>query len=220
MTMQAFTKNFADNSTEAGFQFTFYCDNCRDGYKTKFVASSSYGKGRLLKDIGRLIGAGASLAGKYNIGSGVERGTEVIGERFTGMSPEWHKEHEKAFEAAQNEGRAHFQRCPKCTDWVCENCWNEEEGMCTKCAPREAIEVAAARAGKRTKDIQDKAAVTQVFTGEIEAKQVLCPACGKPAGKGKFCSNCGADLKIAKCKKCGAKNLAGTKFCSECGKKL
>ncbi|MGB4564892.1 MAG: hypothetical protein WBJ00_08950 [Dethiobacteria bacterium] len=34
--MQPFTDNFEDNSTEAGFQFTFYCDLCQEGYKTKF----------------------------------------------------------------------------------------------------------------------------------------------------------------------------------------
>ena len=27
-----FTDNFNDDSTEAGFQFTFYCDKCEEGY--------------------------------------------------------------------------------------------------------------------------------------------------------------------------------------------
>ena len=62
--------------------------------------------------------------------------------------------------------------------------------------------------------------MTQVFTGEIEGKQTICPTCGKPAGQGKFCNNCGVKLSVQKCKKCGAKNLAGTRFCSECGTKL
>jgi hypothetical protein len=35
--LQAFTRNYQDNSTEAGFQFTFYCDNCNDGYKSGFI---------------------------------------------------------------------------------------------------------------------------------------------------------------------------------------
>lgn len=42
--MTAFTRNYEDNSTEAGFQFTFYCDVCNDGYKTSFVESETYKK--------------------------------------------------------------------------------------------------------------------------------------------------------------------------------
>jgi len=55
---------------------------------------------------------------------------------------------------------------------------------------------------------------------EIEAKQALCPQCGKPAGEGKFCGNCGASLALIKCPKCGAGSPAGTRFCGECGTRL
>jgi hypothetical protein len=220
MALQAFTDNYADNSTDAGFQFTFFCGHCNEGYKTKFVESKTYSKGKLLKGIGGLFSAAAQLTGKYSIGYGVERGADVIGERFQGQSPEWHKEHDEAFELSQNEGKGHFHRCPKCTKWVCENCWNEQDGLCVEDAPREAIEVASARAKKRAADIEEKASMTKVFTGELEAKQTTCPKCGKPAGEGKFCNNCGAQLGMAKCPKCGAKNPAGTRFCGECGSKL
>lgn len=216
----AFTDNYADNSTEAGFQFTFFCDNCREGYKTKFIASKSYKKRGLLRGIGKLAGAAASITGDYRFGYGVERGTDVISERYQGMSPQWHKEHDAAFEKAQNEAKGHFHRCPKCTKWVCENCWNEQTNLCVECAPREAVEVAAARAEKMVEDIRKKAAETQVFTGKIEEKITLCPACGKPAGSGKFCVNCGAPLKFVICEKCGAKNPPGTRFCGECGTRI
>ena len=83
-----------------------------------------------------------------------------------------------------------------------------------------SVEVAAAKAEKMVADIKEKAAGTQVFTGEIETKQTLCPQCGKPAGEGKFCNNCGAPLALLTCPKCGAKNPAGTRFCGECGTKL
>lgn len=220
MTLQPFTDNFADNSTEAGFQFTFFCAICNEGYKTKFISSKSYKKGKFLKGVGGLFSAAAQIAGKYNIGYGAERATDVISEKFSGMSPEWQKEHDVAFEQAQIETKAHFHRCPKCTEWVCENDWNEQEGLCARCAPREAIEVAATRAQKKVKDIAAKAEATQVFTGPIESKQTLCPVCGKPAGAGKFCINCGETLEMIVCEKCGAKNPAGTRFCGECGKKL
>lgn len=220
MPMQPFTSNFADNSTEAGFQFTFFCDLCREGYKTKFIESKTHKKAGLLRGLGRAASIGASLFGRSGMGWTLERGTDAISERYRGMSPEWHKEHEVAFELAQNDAKPHFHRCPKCKKWVCENDWNEQEGLCVDDAPRISVEVAAAKAQKAVQDIQGKAAGTQVFTGEIESKQTLCPQCGKPAGEGKFCNNCGATLNLVKCSKCGAQSPAGTRFCGECGIKL
>jgi len=61
---------------------------------------------------------------------------------------------------------------------------------------------------------------TASFNGKIEDKVTICPACGKPAGKGKLCINCGAPLEMVKCSKCGAENPPGTKFCGNCGTKL
>jgi hypothetical protein len=215
-----FTDNFADNSTEAGFQFTFFCDICNEGYKTRFVESKSYKKASFLRGLGEAVSTVASLVGQDSVGDSVERGSDIISERFEGMSPAWHKEHEAAFEQAQNEAKGHFHCCPKCTKWVCENDWNEQEGLCVECAPRVGVEIAAAKAEKAVRDIKGKAAKTQVFTGEIESKQTLCPQCGKPAGEGKFCNNCGAPLSLSECPKCGAKNPAGSRFCGECGNKL
>lgn len=220
MTLQPFTRNYEDNSTEAGFQFTFFCDLCRDGYKTTFIESKTYRKSGLFKGIARGVSVGASLLGNYHIGYNVERGMDIYTERFEGMSPEWHKEHEQAFQIAQNEAKQHFQRCPRCRQWVCEDDWNEQEGLCVECSPRMNVEVAAIKAEKMVEDIRTKAQSTTVFKGEIETKQTICPECGKPAGEGKFCTNCGANLQLGKCPKCGTKNAAGTKFCSECGTKL
>jgi hypothetical protein len=113
--LQAFTRNYEDNSTEAGFQFTFYCDLCQDGYKSSFVESETYKKGALLRNIGR----GASVIGDLfggrvsSLGYGLDRGGDILSERFSDMSPEWQKEHEKAFERAQNEAKQHFNRCHK-----------------------------------------------------------------------------------------------------------
>lgn len=219
MEMTAFTRNYEDNSTDAGFQFTFYCDICRDGYKTKFLESKTYKKGSLFKNLGRGISVGASLFG-LSEGYQVERGTDIISERFQGMSPDWQREHEKAFELAQNEAKNHFHRCHNCHLWVCEDDYNEEEGLCVQCAPRMNVEIAHARAEKMVEDIKAKAEETTVFSGKIESKQIVCPVCGKPSGQGKFCNNCGANLALAKCPTCGAQNQAGARFCSECGTKL
>ena len=127
---------------------------------------------------------------------------------------------QEAFGRAQNEAKGHFHRCPKCTKWVCENDWNEQEGLCVEDAPRVSVEVAAAKAKATEEQIWEKAAATQLFTGQIESKQTICPQCGKPAGEGKFCTNCGGPLALIKCPKCGAQNPVGTNFCGECGTKL
>lgn len=218
--LQAFTSNHADNSTEAGFQFTFFCDSCHDGYKTRFTESKTYRKGRLLRGLGQVASLGAALTGRQFVGWEIERGSDVIADHFLGMPPAWHKEREKAFELGQNEAKGHFYRCPKCHQWVCASCWNDQEGLCTGDAPRVNVEVASARAQKMAADIQAKAAGTQVFTGEIESKQTMCPRCGKPAGEGKFCNHCGSSLNLVMCENCGTKSPANTRFYGECGTRL
>ena len=51
-----------------------------------------------------------------DIGYTAERGSNILSERFEGRSPEWQKEHEQAFERAQNEAKQHFHRCPNCNN--------------------------------------------------------------------------------------------------------
>ena len=214
----AFTTNYADNSTEAGFEFTFFCDTCREGYKTRFVESATNKKKKFFKGLGDMMNVVSQLTGT-NLG-GLSNAGNIISERFNGMSPEWHKEHELAFETAQNEAKGHFKRCPKCHKWHCETCWNEQVGLCVADAPRENVEVAAARSQKMVQDIAAAAQATPVFTGKMESKQTICSKCGKPAGEGKFCANCGASLGLIKCSKCGADNQQGVNFCGACGNKL
>ena len=217
MTLKPFSDNFADNSTDSGFQFTFFCDLCKEGYKTSFITSKSARKKGIMRMFTGLVSAATFMTGKYRAGYSVRRGGDAITGTHHGKSPKWHKEHESAFELAQNEAKKHFHRCPKCTKWMCENDWNEQEGLCISCAPRVNIEVAAAKSKKAIDDVYAKASKTQVFDGEIESKQTLCPACNKPAGEGKFCNNCGASLDLLKCPKCGAENAVGTRFCGGCG---
>jgi hypothetical protein len=133
------------------------------------------------------------------------------------MSPQWQKEHEKAFEMAQNEAKDHFHRCHGCHLWVCDSDFNEDEGLCVECAPRQDIYVAKAKAEAMRRNIDDYAGEATVWKGKLESKTTVCPKCGKPAGISKFCNNCGSSLARSKCPSCGCENAQGIKFCNECG---
>jgi predicted amidophosphoribosyltransferase len=220
--LQAFTRNYRDNSTEAGFQFTFYCDVCSDGFKSSFIESETYRKRGLLRG----LGSGASILGGFvggrlsSLSHSAGRASDVLGERFEERSPEWQKEHERAFERAQNEARQHFHRCPNCNGYVCDQCFNEDAGMCTKCAPRQEVYVAQAHAKAMKRNIDEAGRNATVWQGEIESKTTICPSCGKPAGSGRFCNNCGASMDLKVCPKCGAKNQQNVRFCNNCGENL
>ena len=133
--LQAFTRNYQDNSTDAGHQFTFFCDNCNYGFKSGFIESDLYKK----KKSSRMLGHGASLAGSLlgeklrDAGYSAERGSSTSHQRVEDNSAEWQKEREKAFERCQNEAQQHFRRCSSCNKYVCDQCWNEDEGLCISC---------------------------------------------------------------------------------------
>lgn len=220
--LTSFTRNYEDNSTEAGFQFTFYCDICNDGFRSSFIESETHKKGKLFNGIGRGASTlGSLLGGKVGrIGYGADHAVDILSQKFEGRSPEWQKEHERAFEMAKNEAMRHFHRCPSCNQYVCDHCWNEDEGLCTACAPRQEIYVAKARAEAMKRNIDEKGAAATVWDGEIESKTTICPSCGKPAGNGKFCNNCGASMALKICPSCGAQNAQTVNFCNNCGTNL
>ncbi len=220
--MRAFTRNYEDNSSEAGFQFTFYCDICNDGYKSNFIESETYKRGKGLRGISQGLGMLGSLVGGVvgDIGYSAERGGHILSENFQGQSPEWHKEHERSFAMAQNEAQSHFHRCHSCNHYACDACYNEDEGLCTECAPRQEIYVAKARAEAMRRNINEAGETATVWKGQIESKTTVCPTCGKPAGNGKFCNNCGASMDLKTCPNCGAKNAQTVRFCNNCGTNL
>ncbi|MDO4544632.1 MAG: zinc ribbon domain-containing protein [Bacillota bacterium] len=220
--LKSFTRNYQDNSTEAGFQFTFYCDICNDGFKSSFIESETYKKGKGLRGIAQGASVVGSLIGgkAHNMGWGLARGGDILSERFENRSPEWQKEHERAFELAQNEAQQHFHRCHSCQKWVCDADFNEDEGLCVQCAPRQEIYVAKARAEAMKRNIDEAGQSATVWKGEIESKTTICPVCGKPAGSGKFCNNCGASMELKVCPKCGAQNAQEVNFCNNCGTPL
>jgi hypothetical protein len=220
--LTAFTRNYQDNSTDAGFCFTFYCDNCRDGYKSSFIESDTYKKNKGMRLLGQGVGIVGNLLGgrARDIAYTAERGGDVLSERFQGQSPEWQKEHEQAFTRGQNEAKEHFHRCPSCSKYVCDHCHNEDEGLCVSCAPRQEIYVAKARAEAMQRNIDTAGESATVWQGEIESKTTICPACSKPAGSGNFCNNCGTSMELKTCGACGSKNAQTLRFCNNCGNNL
>ena len=175
--LHSFTRNHNDLSTEAGFQFEFYCDCCGNGFKSTFKESSTYGHRQKSERTGRLASTiGGFLGGKAgDLGWALERGSDLLGGRFSDQSPAWRKEQEKAFDEAQEEVRSHFRKCPACNKWVCEDCWNEDEGLCTDCAPREASYVAQARSKAMQRNIDEAAESATVWQGKIESRTTVCP---------------------------------------------
>lgn len=217
--LHSFTRNYNDLSTEAGFQFEFFCDCCGNGFKSTFVKSSTYGQkakgerfGRMASSLGGFLGGKAS-----DLGWALERGSDVINSKFGGESPQWRQEYEQAFDNAQAEVKPEFKKCPACNKWVCADCWNEDEGLCTDCAPREASYVAQAHSRAMQRNIDEAAETATVWKGKLESQTTVCPSCGKPSGSGKFCNHCGAPLSLNKCPNCGAQVAQGLKFCGECG---
>lgn len=217
--LTSFTRNYEDNSTDAGFQFTFYCDICNDGFKSSFIESETYSKGRGLRGLAQGAGVLGGLVGGRlgSLSHSLECGGNILSERFEGMSPDWQKAHEKAFEQAQTEAKQHYHRCHSCRKWVCDADFNEDEGLCVECAPRQEIYVAKAKAEAMKRNIDEASESATVWKGKIESKTTICPSCGKPAGAGKFCNNCGASMALNKCPSCGKENAQGVKFCNECG---
>ena len=217
--LHSFTRNYNDRSTEAGFQFEFYCDCCGNGFLSTFRPSSTYDQRQKSQRLGRFASTfGSLLGGKASdLGWAVERGSDLVGDRFNDQSPEWRKEYETSFDEAQAEVRSQFTRCPSCNKWVCPSCWNEEDGLCIDCAPREASYVAQARNKAMQRNIDEAAETATVWQGKIETRTTVCPKCGKPAGSGKFCNYCGSPIGTNRCPNCGAEVALGLKFCGECG---
>ena len=217
--LHSFTRNYNDLSTESGFQFEFYCDNCGNGFKSSFQQSSTYETKKKNDVFGRGVSALGGLFGGVagEISSAIERGAGALGSRFDSDSPQWRAEQERAFDEAQAEVRPHFRKCPACSQWVCSDCWNEDEGLCITCAPRESAYVAQARNQAMRNNIDAAVETATVWHGELETRTTVCPNCGKPAGTGKFCNHCGSPLGLNKCPNCGADVALGLKFCGECG---
>ncbi|MDQ2982599.1 MAG: zinc ribbon domain-containing protein [Actinomycetota bacterium] len=207
-----FTDNYTDHSTEAGYQFEFFCERCGNGYKSGFNASAVGIGGQALKTLGGMFGGGGKLSQLGYSADSVKDLTES-------------KAKDKALAVAVQEVTPLFNQCHKCGNWVCkEICWNEEFSLCVTCAPKLAQEVAGMQSARRLEEVQDKVNEAS-YAGDVNVERIqvaLCPHCGAEAEpSSKFCASCGQGLTMpVACPKCGAESPRGTKFCPECGTDL
>jgi membrane protease subunit (stomatin/prohibitin family) len=208
---------FADNASDiseqtgarAGFQFDFACEHCGDRWRSEFVP---FRQAQAADWLGRASGfLGGALDGVTSTVGGVTDAT-------------WGSAHDKAFQEAIEAAKVHFHRCPRCTNYVCDSCWNGDAGLCRGCAPSAELEIEAAKASGMVYAVGEKAALEGIQQGKkMDVKrdrQVVCPQCGAPNEGAKFCPECGGALSVKKfCTECGGEVPAGAKFCPDCGAK-
>ena len=211
--MIQFVANYDDLSTDKGFQFKFHCDQCRNGYMSRFQPNAIGIAGSLL-----------SAAGNFFNGlGGVQNAAYQIQQAVGG------KAHDEALEKAVAEGKQNFKQCTRCGHWVCPDvCWNHSAGLCEACAPDEQEELRAQQSLAAKEQIRTKAR-EQDYTKDLDffsrGTLTQCPNCqAKLAADQKFCPSCGTANPAAltqerHCTGCGAKLQPGQKFCAECGAK-
>lgn len=208
-----FSDNYQDLSEEdgarAGFQFEFYCERCRDAWRSEFVPFKT---GQAAEWVGKAAGVFGGLLGN------VSDVADGISDKAYGEA------HDKAFQEAIAAAKDHFHRCPKCTDYFCDSCWNADAGLCLNDAPSAAVEIESAFAAGKAQAAGEKAALHGTHEGKHldvkERAQLVCPKCGAETKGAKFCPECGEKLaQRAYCPECGAAISGEPKFCPECGVK-
>ena len=173
-----FSDNYNDLSTDTGFQFEFYCEHCHDAWRSPF---DRYAAGTAES----LLGAADGLFGGF---FGTARNA-VSSLRGAG----WSKARDDALRTAVAQAKDHFHRCARCANHYCDNCWNEDEGVCIVCVPRLDAELSAIRREAKINRAREAAyAQATVSQEDLTDRVVSCRDCGAPVGRAKFCPECGA----------------------------
>ena len=100
------TKKFEDGSTPEDFRFTFFCDLCGKAVKTITYPYTPPFKAKLF------------------ISASERRARELI----------WQSDHASAYDRANQEALLSLNHCSVCGKRVCDDCFDEEEGICPECA--------------------------------------------------------------------------------------
>ena len=102
------TKKFENGSTLEEFKFIFFCDVC----------------GRAVKEIAYPYKP--PFKAKIFISKSERKARELI----------WQSDHASAYDRANKEVLFYFNHCPACGRRVCDDCYNDEEGICRECSKK------------------------------------------------------------------------------------
>ena len=210
-----FSQNNRDLSHEygddAGFEFEFFCERCGDTWRSGFEPYSLGRASGWLRRAGTMAGGIAS-----NVGWDVANAADGL------VATGWHKARDAAFQRAITNAGGHFNRCARCHNHTCDNCYNADRGLCLNCAPDLQAEVEQARAQGQVAAARDQAhavGAQQVQEYDVTTeRRLVCPQCGAETHGAKFCAECGT--KVAgpdTCRSCQSTLPAAAKFCPECG---
>ncbi|ARP72268.1 hypothetical protein LK07_23700 [Streptomyces pluripotens] len=210
-----FSNNYRDlcveHGTGAGFQFEFSCSRCYDTWRSPF---ESFRAGQMAGWLSRGVNAAWSFIG------GAGRGVSAAADGLAGAS--FGTQRDAAFTRAIENAQGHFNRCPRCTDYVCARCWNAEHGLCLNCSPDTAAEAQAAQ----QRGLNDMVAQRAYDAGQQRGgtydvttpRQLVCPNCRTETRGSAFCPGCGHRLaQTTSCSACDAALPEGAAFCPACG---
>lgn len=235
MAMIEFVRNYTDLSTDRGYQFTFHCDHCSNGYMSSYQPSLIGTAGGLLQAAGNLFGGILGSAGNSSF--------EI--QRAIGGPA-----HDRALQQAVAEVKQKFHQCKRCGNWVCtEICWNADAAQCIGCTPKYEQEVInlrnEAQLQATRQQLQEKALATDYVSGidmrpdvQVElhpgARSPALPTPTPPSASTSFLPTAwqspspapgstpswtpvnSAPAPSTSCSACGAP-LSGGRFCASCG---
>ncbi|MER6125903.1 zinc ribbon domain-containing protein [Streptomyces sp. NPDC001795] len=164
--------------------------------------------------LSRGVNAAWSLVG------GAGRGVSDAADGLAGAS--FGTQRDAAFTRAISNAQGHFNRCPRCTAYVCSRCWNPGQGLCLHCSPDTAAEAQAAQQRGLNDSVTQRAyAAGQQQGGSYDAttpRQLVCPHCRAETRGGAFCPECGHQLaQTVSCSSCHQALPDGAAFCPACG---
>jgi len=202
-------RNWRDYSNQQGYQYAFHCDVCGREYKCTYISSQAYQSKRNSEFASQFIGGSLGWAVRQSSG----------GDSYSAKQRE---EKDAAFARSWAEVQHYFRKCPRDHTWACYDCWNQDVNLCTRCAPRVGVEMAAEQSQVAVQQMRQKVHQTQQFQGDATQKVgSQCPSCHQyVTGDGKFCNFCGAMMSQPGCTTCGKQNPPGARFCGGCGAAL
>ncbi|MEV7027946.1 zinc ribbon domain-containing protein [Kitasatospora sp. NPDC093558] len=210
-----FSSNYRDMceqyGTGAGFQFEFYCYRCSDTWRSPFEAFTT-------GQVAGWIGKGVSAA--WNLIGGNANTISNAADGLAGHT--WGGARDAAFQRAITNAQTHFNRCGRCTTYVCGRCFDPGQGLCLTCAPDTAAEAMVAQRRGLNDMVSERAySVGQQSGAEFDVnarRQLVCPQCSAETHGTPFCPGCGHRLaQPTECTSCHKEVPDRSAFCPSCG---